>query len=748
MYEMASIYLRRYLLLDEAKFRFKSGISVVGGDNRVGKSLLFSGLDPLLYGGEANYKHPAGSTLDFSFRRSVGESKVNYKVGAKTAKSSKFSIFQDGEDLTPHTIRDGKQLIGEAWALPYDLFHSTVSLQGVRTHPLATGTPAKRSEWLANVLDLTSIYDAYGNEVSSRLEELTVKKTQLLVLEQEVEELVQPEIRVTRSRALTAKGSLPKLKKTLAGIPSELDKLSLEVAELNSAIKCPPKPSPPNKTVKQLQSIRDRYVLKVAEVKERLDSYLEYQTIIDELERSKKSIGTVTGTELKARENDYHEMRDELDAHRELVASYNEQAAARDSKDYWRDNLSPRCKSLAEAQSRGAELRARVSMLRKTRDAYLKVAGKKVCPTCSSTLSPKGIKSNIARVEAEGKKLVARLSSLKDEVTYWEAFSQTLLPDPGKCGTTEKEARDLKGWLSVAAKQVELRGSLPTKFNVRETVTESYLAKCQRKLDGVTSALTMRMAYDKHSSNLSAATMRLSKNQIRSRLREASKRLVDKQSLLKEVTANIIEANSMLSRRKDDVALAKMNRAQRLRLTDKVNALKEATADIKALKALQQAFGNTGLRLIQLQESANVLETKLTELSSLFFDDPYTFRVHIAPRKLDIMIERNGIEGSLATLSGSEQRSWALLCAMALLHILPDRLRCDTIILDEVEANMSKRSRDRYTIDVIPELRTLIRKIVVVTPLVSGELKLSPDHDYRVVKTETRGRYSSRLTEV
>jgi DNA repair exonuclease SbcCD ATPase subunit len=98
------------------------------------------------------------------------------------------------------------------------------------------------------------------------------------------------------------------------------------------------------------------------------------------------------------------------------------------------------------------------------------------------------------------------------------------------------------------------------------------------------------------------------------------------------------------------------------------------------------------------------------------------------------MIERNGVVGSLRTLSMSEQRCWQLLFATAMIRILPNNMLVDTIILDELESNMDEHNRKLYTTEFLPYLQTLVSKVIVISPLIRGELSMQPDRAFLVEK--------------
>lgn len=72
-----------------------------------------------------------------------------------------------------------------------------------------------------------------------------------------------------------------------------------------------------------------------------------------------------------------------------------------------------------------------------------------------------------------------------------------------------------------------------------------------------------------------------------------------------------------------------------------------------------------------------------------------------------------------------------LLCALSLLPFIPEKLRCDTIILDEIEAGVSEENR-KYLVNqgFFEALKKVVKKIVIVTPMSGAEYYIEANQEY------------------
>lgn len=756
MLNLQSLDLRRLLIFDEAHFDFHKGVTMVGGANKSGKSLLFSALHDAIYRNRES-PLPSNSVVEVNYRQITSEDTSNdYRY---IAKSNKLSFFENGEDRQPHKIEDALALVRRSFSITHPLYTSTVWLRGTKEHDLLKGKPSERSEWLSHVLDLITVYDAYHEQVSARLSDLqhiaTSHRTLMEELDAATRRLPENTSNLTKEAAEKAERKLERLAERKSEIADRLVTIANQLSQLRLA------PA----TYVEVDGKELRKEMKAADrdvdlLKEEYEAAVSYESAnASELTKKAQKLYDQIGPYLER--EPYKELTKKLadyqvklDAYEDQLSLYRSQSSLREKKqrireekiadDYTVDDLSALEKNIAKLQVTMDKAREEGSRFRALDGSV------KTCPTCGSKVDQKHIAKELDRLEKEYKKASAEYKRLKPIVAAIDILAQPTVKKPDDA--IVEKYRKVRSLLDKIEQYEQLSTSaevaLTRKPKRSAEKVEDLLRRAERK------ARRLEKEYEQ-AAKVNAYLMSA----------EAWAIKVFKQGEVASTIAALTRENDELSRQQEDLIrehaklqsslmnyrvyqeARKSHRSTTARLTEKLAVYQDQLADMEPLKALMQAFGNSGLRLSELRESAHVLSSKMTELSPLFFSEQYDFELKVEPRKLTMLIKRNGIIGGLSSMSGSESRLFSLLFAMSLMYILPHRLRSDTIILDELEANLDVASRDRYCQDILPELERLAPKVVVVTPLINGELSLKPDRFYRVQKTTKGDRAVSRILE-
>lgn len=718
MHQLSKISLNNYLMYDEAEFKFKKGISVVGGANRSGKSLMFSGLAPLLY-----HKNQGGGTLPASSQLTLDWKRDDetFSWKATTSKSTKFSLTNNDKDLSTHKMSDAYAAIRENWLLSYDLFTSTVVLDGTKPHPLTIGKASIMNQWLSDVLNISTIYDSYHSEIQDRLSQSKEARVALNVLKEELASIVPEE---HGSEKITKK----KYEASQAFIDSyssvkNVESLKEMVASLKLRLKV-------DDDLDYDSLLEEKYDIKakLQRLKDKLEANDSNKKLLDKIREAKQFVSKNKKKLNPKAEKELREIQSKKSKYEDALDTYESQKSLRSKiekcrKDLDSEKLSNQLSKLSDSI---VIIESQLESFEKPKDG--------VCSSCGTQVEIKDVKrrrdnlkSKLVELKAKQDKttklmkeadLYARKSELVKKPEWPTKYSnqEDKLEKQVKLAEAYKKRADFiddnKGAKVYDEKQLksELKSTLSKKAKIK-----SLLKKAKKTKDMISDIMP------KH--------RKLSKKECKQLLEKHNKKLSKhdpKADELLEKHTNIVN-NYIYQER-----ALKSIRANQNRLKDKIELIKPSAEDYEALQALNKAFGKSGLRLVQLQEAANMLSIKLTELSSMMFDDPYTFNIEVKERQMSIMIERRGQVGGLETLSGSESRVWTLICGFALLHVVPKQYRVDTMVLDEIEANMDDKSRDRYATEVLPELQKIVPKLVVVTPQISGELNVNPDFEYRV----------------
>ncbi len=749
MYSLDELTVKRFHLFKEATLPFRDGITVISGENASGKSLLTSAIPTAL---SLIYKDDFEAAPKSSF---IGLKYMNDDVAidysVTTNASAKYAIGIGGEDMMPHKKVDAKNLLLKNWTIPQALFDSTIFLRGTDKHALSVGTPGTRSTWLSEALDLTAIYDAYKAQVDEKISELGRLLAKKEILEEELDKVMSriPDSSISKKKARIAAKLLKKHRLILKKLPAE--KVAMEnVVKIVSEIEELP----------ELDKSVSYYQKKLSKYEKELERLEDIESKLEEYREAKRHNASI---EAKINELAIFEEMDDK-SYRKLAAKVKECESIIDSyveaNNAYKDQQDEReeleklssyeisTHNLEEAENLLASLVFRTTQREDQLEALKSLSSKtKECPTCGNELTKDHVAKEIKAITKELKALPEEVKIAKREVRYWKLKKIKFVKKPKKPNFTSKEFDDWQTQLIKYEAAIELKSQLRDipKVKTKGIAIEIKSAKASAR---------KYANYVKSASSI-AAYIKMLPEDLQDMNRD---QLVDikasYEAKLAEISSTIQHSNEIVRKYSEienkydlQTKLVAQHRSSVNSLKASIEEMREETKDIAAWKALAVAFGNSGVRLYQLKESAAVLSKQLTELSALFFDSTYYFNIEVAPHKLNVMVERNGKVGSVKTLSGAETRSWNLLCAMSLIRSLPSKMRCDTIFLDEIEANMNKRSRERYVRDVLPELQSIVPKINVITPLINGELNINATYDYRVVKDYKKGEYFSRLIE-
>ncbi|QXV74232.1 DNA repair exonuclease subunit 2 protein [Rhizobium phage RHEph12] len=758
MYSLDSLTMKRFhLYRDEVTLNFKPGITQIAGSNYSGKTLWASAIPTMLdlvHEKTGLDKPPKSSYLQLSYHKD--ETKIDFAV--QTAASSKFFFGIDGEDMKPHKKVDAQSLLLQNWTIPQALFDSTIFLRAANfTHPLATGTPGTRSTWLSEALDLTAVYDAYKMEVDAKLSELgrIADKVEILKEERAKVEARMPESKISQKAAKKAKKLLKTHRELLEGLPQRIQEYENVIRLIGELEDLPHL----DHGMEYYQDKLDKYRIEKAElvkVAEQLDEVREAEAsnkrVRDKIRHLEKEFPKLAaeiafGDADEKYRKKIREADEIVEAYIAKKEAYDEQADVRQElKDFAASPHKLLTNNLEEAEQvlsalvyRGTVIDSRIEGLQSVHDKATE------CPTCGSPLTKEHRKKELKTLTNESNLLPKEVKAAKREVRYWKLKKIKLLKKPEKPSFSSKELGEWRAFLVALERWQDLASKVRKVPKIKADNVEKRLKKLTKLVrryndlrHAAVLSTSLRGQLPEQLQTLEVSRLTANRHALEEQLatwREMRKHSGDIVRKYSEVEVQYETQRKVISQHRSTIA----------RLTAEIEELQKEVKDIPAWKALALAFGNSGVRLFQLRESAAVLAAQLTELSGLFFNTTYRFEIEVAPGKLNVMVERNGALGSVKTLSGAESRCWNLLCAMAMMRILPNHMRCDTIFLDEIEANMDKNSRDRYVKDVIPELQRNVPKLVVITPLINGELALKPDHDYRVIKEHKGGVWSSRL---
>ena len=140
-----------------------------------------------------------------------------------------------------------------------------------------------------------------------------------------------------------------------------------------------------------------------------------------------------------------------------------------------------------------------------------------------------------------------------------------------------------------------------------------------------------------------------------------------------------------------------------------------AATKAEALTILEKAYGTRGIRKVLINTVCQRLEEVLNAYSKALLPEDYIFSLEM-DTQFRIEVTRNGsLPSDVRRLSGAESSLFSLLLWAGLMSFVPKKMRPNVLILDELDANMSEETKERFC-EFIPKLLGVVEHVVVVTP--------------------------------
>lgn len=708
MLQLDKLALTDYALYKEQEFLFEPGLTVVRGQNFSGKSLLFQPIRTLLFD-EGSV--PAGGRAVLSGLKDD----VSFDISAwSSGKSNRYAISIDGRDQKTDTIAKARTVIDKFVDMPSSLYTTTIGLTGLTPHPLASGKPSTRLEWIHSTLAFAELYDAYMEKVEARIKETKSKAIEHDVLSKELQRLMSEE---PSNPSKPPKGD--------EDLSARLADLQRQRGELSSLLNGPPEPT---MSLEEVTSKLSRVTTKLRELEEQDEEWQKYlsrfskwrETVdsqkeaIDKVQRLAKKLSVPE--ELR---DDFHRLavqvekrlaatRSKIEEGIRINRKYREQAEIREILS---STAPDDTGTTSEISARIEEVSAKISYY----EVSLSSVGD-VCVFCGKDMS-----SSKEDATTKLSKLKRKRKSLISALKYAEAKEVALVK---KIDISSLEQR-LEDLTEMATLLKGLSKDLPAKPTKPVKVDTIRLDKLRRRREELLEVKTAAQVYSRWRTNVPENLLSIKNPQ---------KKFDRVETELKELTTQFLAVSDRLVAYRTTVAIRSKWEREVEELSTRVKELSKYPRRMKVLSLLRQAFGRDGLRADTLSSSMELFIANLNDLAKVIWPEPYKFDIDLGPRKCDVVVHRNNRRGSIFSLSGAEQRGWQLISALSLIRLLPLSSRCDTIMLDELEANSSKETRQRFVYDFLPELQRSVPKVVIVSPLNKDEFAVPCDREYSVVK--------------
>ena len=711
MWFFDGIQLNDYVTWKELNFQYKKGVTFLHGRNFSGKSITVSSLCPILLD-EGSI--PQGSTAKFFARKNETPYTFQLQRGAKT---SSYSICENEIDKAIHKIATAQKFIRNTFGISSEIFHSTISIGGLKDHPLASGKPSTRLDYLFNTLASSTVYDEYSESIAKVSENLSKRALKLRTLKEMLSHVKSDKVEPSDYDVKEAKENLASLQETIGKLSEKEDNIrrAMEVGE---------KP----KFLYDSESDFKEAISKLRKQLVRIETYEKNKEKAKKVAKALRQFEELK-KELKAPDESYEDLSKKVNKQitktKNLIEDYDTQLEAYENESSIRKLASSKTSTdYTVKQIKEALSKLESSYFHAKSIVEVEAHDEDKCPICLSNMDMSNLRKKASKTLDS---YSDRKAILKNDLKILEAkaFKLTEKPEDYKDKWTDKvekleRFKEICIYLANSDTAMEVKDLGQTSDSVLE------------KIEKLEQNLSDFIVYEKR------IKFETDRNNPFIGLSNLSKRLHKVSEEKSELSAKIAKLSDRIPReewRKE--SYLKWHR----QYTDLNSQLKEFAndeLDIEVVKGLKQAFSRDGYRLHKLREATKLYVSNLNSLTPLLIQEPMKFEAVLDKRKCDILATRNGKVDTIFSFSGAERQIFKMISALALIRCLPSHLRADTIFLDELETNGDEIAVTRYARDFIPELRKSVDKVIVISPKSIKELPVQYDRAFQVVKKAGR----------
>lgn len=726
--------------------------------NGTGKSLLAGGIPDILL------KQPPLATKKNDRKSSmsdpdskiilVGERDgVEYTLQkAAHGKSVKYTVLKNGKDTKVRTTAIAEEFIQELHGWSETEFYTTVYLEGRRPFFFQMGTDSQRLEFFTSLFRLEG-YDDVRDKLNKRKADLRDDQTKLGVVEADL---------VKAERDLEQSNWKPSMREPYLALIEERTELkrkhqriSDRVTSLSGLQALFERSRVLNEQHQKLSNkIGDNTFENVQKQRDLIEQNRHYESSLHEYNRRRKKLQSRLAT-YEAPKEDAQDLHTKLRSVEKLIARLEERidgikarreaitTALKGVRKSWQDTAKRASKkakgSRADLETKRAELTTIIKL------GKLASKGHTECPTCGSPIEQKQVKSRAAKAAASITKIDEQIegieAALKLERIEAEGLKLREELDSGKLAKLEKHEAEFK---DLVAQRRNISTLLDAATAVSDLKAQLKALKAPAKPDG--KPTMERATVDKLLSAFQQRRTLLPElKRVKAEIEEAGGRDLNESDLKKlpkllktqrKGNERLHKLAQTLSEQRSQFEAYKAIRSRIKELTKKRKRFRKALRDLPIIEALIHAYSNKGLKVMATQRLAAIIESNMNRLADLTFVEKTKFTINVTAGAFSVLYHRGKRVADVRKLSGAESRSFALLFLVALLPLIPAERRCNCVILDEMDANMSDPSKRLLAQDFLPYLNSLVPTVINITP------DNRTPYPGKVIFVEKKGRYS------
>lgn len=737
MIEFEKIALKNIVVHKNSSFEFKDGISVVRGSNGAGKSLIFNSLanlffsaPPLLKKKDAKILHSEDSAIGAKFKFSNKE----YRVVQECKKASlNYKIEENGVNLEPRTISIARDILEKSFPISESHYYSLIHLTSYRPFILLSGTGPQRKEFFEELFHL-NVSEYIGEKIKEEYNALKREKDEASILSEQLKDLTYVEDIENLKKLCVDKDSEYKeleerynsytknvslitsfetYKSQLVHPEMTLEEVEGKIAKVENGIKKLEELSSNLKLNIKLYEQNEDNREKLSELKEQLK---DYSSILESSESIKEEYSSLKakGEELIKRIKDAEYTNSIVEEIAKLEKCVSKENRELSFEEYLKKI------SVAESQIKEKE---------KIIEKLNTIQNETTCPLCQQPLSEDNIKCLIATLNNDILYTGMVLSGKSETIKWFKLKDDNL--EEIDISALESELKGIKTTLSEL-KEKHSRAKEKERIE-REIAAFPKIVEFSEKPDSnLLIEYEAKIEKGRNSLERLKSDQRLHKELNKLDLSGIS--ISDKEGIqnkILELQPKLSELNEERMKLNTSLKIGSEQNSRYKKIEARIKEIKDKLVSIPVYEALIKAYSAKGIRIAQIAYLAEMFCNNLNKYANMVFNKKIKFYVNVDANNFNILAERNNRISDVSQLSGQESRFFMLLCALSLLPFIPEKLRCDTIILDEIEAGVSEENR-KYLVNqgFFNALQKIVKKIIIVTPMSTSEYYMEANQEY------------------
>ena len=735
----------------------KKGLTLVRGDNRAGKSLLFSSVANVLYFSpplekkkdQAKKLHEKGSELRLGF---VRNNNFYHILQYMRGNSVSYSIYKhdkteefDKENHNLNIRHNVKNEISQLFPQPQELFYSITYVNSYRHHSLQKGSNEERHRFFKEVFNL-EILEKIREKLWKELKDKKNVKTEISVLENELNkyETITKNYLDEKKNLLNHYKSLTKKKdKKYSKDLQKLQEINAYIAHVENLSYDLNKNLNLDRDEKNLEKLKNLYK-EYTSLFERKKYQEKLKNKFNRLQEEKKRLEPYSKIDEKKQKKKYKKLKKVLIDLEEKIRETKENKIKikelknleKELKNLEKNNKLKNIKNRIKEKNIQSLIEELENDKNNEKKRLKEIRGaNNSCPTCKRILNEKLKKDLENQIKKNLKSIKEKIDYLnkslkKQELENLPCYNIKQLLEEKRLKEKEREKliKNIKGKQKYK-KIVESIKDLPDIENIEDkrNITREKIKRIEEKIDLLSNRVKNKKGDLKQREKLKEFDLNLSVISARNKQKSLNKRLKRTGSRQKELNNNIQKLKTTIETKRKE-------KEQKDTIEKQISDKRKVTRDIHIYEALVDAYSAKGLRTIQIQHLSKQLENNMNKYATLLFPEPIRFEFCIDKNNFNIIAERNGRKSDVSLLSGSESQCFKLLCIISLIPIIPEHLRTNVCILDEIEGGMDDKSKKLFSYEFLPKLKEIVPNVILITPMNQRELFVQSDREIYIKK--------------